>query len=119
MHNIQLFQRLLKRSNSKLLAVVKSNAYGHGMEKVAPIAQTAGVRWFGVANVEEAIGGQSRKDFVSKLSIAYKEARETNYWLKILKDTGYLQKEEAFQLLSECEEILKIIGSIQNTIRNS
>jgi four helix bundle protein len=38
------------------------------------------------ANIEEAIGGQSKKDFLSKLSIAYKEARETNYWLRILKD---------------------------------
>jgi four helix bundle protein len=32
------------------------------------------------ANIEEAIGGQSRKDFISKMSIAYKEARETHYW---------------------------------------
>ncbi len=39
------------------------------------------------ANVEEAIGGQSKKDFIAKISIAYKEARETHYWLRILKDT--------------------------------
>ncbi len=39
------------------------------------------------ANVEEALGGQSRADFVSKMSIAYKEARETCYWLRLLKDT--------------------------------
>ena len=38
------------------------------------------------ANVEEAIGGQSRKDFLSKISIAYKEARETKFWLRLLKD---------------------------------
>ena len=37
------------------------------------------------ANVEEAVGGQSRKDFFAKLSIAYKEARETNYWLRIMR----------------------------------
>lgn len=42
------------------------------------------------ANVEEAIGGQSRADFVSKMSIAYKEARETSYWLRLLSDTDYL-----------------------------
>jgi len=46
------------------------------------------------ANVEEAIGGQSKKDFISKLSIAYKESRETNYWLRILKDTNYITAEE-------------------------
>jgi four helix bundle protein len=45
------------------------------------------------ANVEESIGGQSEKDFLSKLSIAYKEARETMYWLKLLLATDYLKRE--------------------------
>jgi four helix bundle protein len=40
------------------------------------------------ANVEEALAGQSRVDFISKMSIASKEARETNYWLRLLPDTG-------------------------------
>ncbi len=40
------------------------------------------------ANVEEAIGGQSRKDFLSKISIAYKEARETKFWLRLLRDSN-------------------------------
>lgn len=71
------------------------------------------------ANIEEAIGGQSRKDFASKLFIAYKEARETNYWLRILMDTGYLKENEALSLIQDCDELLKIIGSIQKTIRNS
>ena len=42
------------------------------------------------ANVEEAIGGQSRKDFYAKLTIAYKEARESHYWIRLLNDTEYL-----------------------------
>jgi len=71
------------------------------------------------ANVEEAIGGQSRKDFVSKLSIAYKEARETNYWLRILMDTGYIKEKDALSLIQDCDELLKIIGSIQKTVRNA
>lgn len=50
------------------------------------------------ANVEEAIGGQSKKDFVAKLGIAYKEAREAHYWLRILKDTGYLTDEQVLAL---------------------
>jgi four helix bundle protein len=41
------------------------------------------------ANIEESIGGQSEKDFISKISIAYKEARESMYWLKLLKATDY------------------------------
>lgn len=71
------------------------------------------------ANVEEAIGGQSRKDFYAKLSIAYKEVRESNYWIRLLNDTNYLSNEETIPLLRDSEEILKIIGSIQKTIRDS
>jgi four helix bundle protein len=44
------------------------------------------------ANIEEAIGGQSKNDFSSKLSVAYKEARESNYWIKILEIIGKIQK---------------------------
>lgn len=71
------------------------------------------------ANVEEAIGGQSRKDFFAKLTIAYKEARESHYWIRLLRDTGYLSEEESRGLIEDIEELLKIIGSIQKTIRNS
>jgi four helix bundle protein len=69
------------------------------------------------ANVEESIGGQSEKDFISKLSIAYKEARESVYWLKLLQATDYLSEEQAKSLLIDAEEICKIIGSIQKTIK--
>lgn len=71
------------------------------------------------ANVEEAIGAQSRKDFFAKLTIAYKEARESHYWIRLLKDTEYILKERAEELLNDVEEILRIIGSIQKSIRNS
>lgn len=71
------------------------------------------------ANIEEAIGGQSRKDFFAKLSIAYKEARKSHYWIRLLKDTDFLTQQESESLLKDIEEILKIIGSIQKTIRNT
>ena len=70
------------------------------------------------ANIEESIGGQSNKDFLSKVSIAYKEARETIYWLKLLQATDYLSLQEAESLLSDAEEMCKIIGKIQLTIKN-
>ena len=70
------------------------------------------------ANIEESIGGQSNKDFLSKISIAYKEARETVYWLKLLQATDYLSLQEAESLLSDAEEMCKIIGKIQLTIKN-
>jgi four helix bundle protein len=71
------------------------------------------------ANVEEAIGGQSRKDFYAKLTIAYKEARESHYWIRLLNDTEYLTDIDVDSLLNDVNEILKIIGSIQKSIRNS
>ena len=71
------------------------------------------------ANIEEAIGGQSRRDFVSKLAIAYKEARETKYWLSLIRDTNYMTQEELTQAFDQCEEIIKIIGKIQSTIKSS
>ena len=70
------------------------------------------------ANVEQAIGGQSEKDFFAKLTIAYKEARETNYWVRLLTDTEFITKEESESLLFDIEELLKIIGSIQKTLHN-
>ncbi len=44
-------------------------------------------------NIEEAIGGQSKKDFYTKITIAYKEARETYYWLRLLHDTNYIDEQ--------------------------
>ena len=70
------------------------------------------------ANIEESIGGQSEKDFLSKISIAYKEARESIYWLKLLQATDYLTKEQAENLILDAEELCKIIGSIQKTIKS-
>jgi four helix bundle protein len=70
------------------------------------------------SNVEEAIGGQSKKDFISKLSIAYKEARETHYWIRLLRDSNYLNSQKADSLLRDCVELQKIIGSILNTMKN-
>ena len=69
------------------------------------------------ANVEEALGGHSRKEFHAKLSIAYKEARETHYWIRLLKDTDFLEQKAANSLLSDCDELLKIIGSIIKSIK--
>ena len=69
------------------------------------------------ANVEEAIGGQSDKDFFTKLTISYKEARETVYWLKLLLATDYLNQEQADSLLKDAEEICKILGKIQITLK--
>ena len=69
------------------------------------------------ANVEEAIGGQSGRDFLAKFNIAYKEARETHYWLRLLRDSGYLANADAASIIADCEELLKLTGSIIKTMK--
>jgi four helix bundle protein len=61
------------------------------------------------ALVSEAEFGQSRADFASKLSIALKEANETRYWLNLLLDTQYLQKENHSKLTGQCTELIRIL----------
>ncbi len=64
------------------------------------------------ANVEEAIGGSSRKDFIHKLEIAYKETGETRYWLKLMKESKLLEEKLSISLITDSEEILRILTSI-------
>ena len=69
------------------------------------------------ANVEEAIGSQSRKEFYSKMCLVYKEARETEYWLRLLRDSNLLSESQSTSMIKDCHEILRITGSIQKTLK--
>ncbi|HEU0196483.1 MAG TPA: four helix bundle protein [Nevskiaceae bacterium] len=64
------------------------------------------------ANVEEGQAGQSRADFISKLSIACKEARETHYWLRLLLATGLVSEQRATDLVDEANELVAILTTI-------
>jgi len=63
------------------------------------------------AMIREAEFGQSKADFVSKMSIALKEANETEYWLSLLKDTGYLSKEQFISINNDMTQIIKLLIS--------
>jgi four helix bundle protein len=67
------------------------------------------------ANVEEALAGKSRKDFFAKMSIASKEARETNYWLRLINDSNILDGHLDKNLIESSEELIKILTSIVKT----
>ena len=111
---------ILQKSYSFALRIVKMYQYLF-KEKNEFILSKQLVR-FGTsigANIEEAIGGQSKKDFISKISIAYKEARETHYWIRLIRDSGLITEEQAENILIDCEELLKIIGSIQKTMKGN
>jgi len=64
------------------------------------------------ANVHEAISGESKRDFVHKLSIALKEAKETSYWLNLLNDSNYISNDQFRNLNFTCTELIKILNSI-------
>lgn len=73
------------------------------------------------ANINEAQAAQSHADFIAKMSIASKEARETHYWLKLLCETDYLnQKDEhVATLLTQSEELIKMLTSIVKTAQQT
>ena len=66
------------------------------------------------ANVEEALAGQTRKDFIAKMSIASKEARETRYWLRLL-ESSQIHKADYSNYLKDIEEIVNILTAIVKT----
>ncbi len=95
---IQLYQRL-KRKNEIVLS-----------KQLLRSATSIG------ANVEEALAGQSRKDFLSKMSIASKEARETCYWLQLMNASKF-EGENYAPLLEKAQELKRMLTSIVKTTR--
>ena len=68
------------------------------------------------SNVHEALYGQSRNDFISKMSIALKEASETEYWLELLQETEYIDEKQYQSMASDCTELKKmLIAIVKNT----
>ena len=70
------------------------------------------------ANVAESQHAQSRADFTSKLNIALKEAAETDYWLRLLHEAGYLNDTEFQSVFADCKEIESILASIVKSTKN-
>lgn len=71
------------------------------------------------AFVEESNQGESRQDFLHKLSLANKEAFRTNYWLRLLRDSSFLSEKQAQSLLDDCEELQKMLIAALKTTRNT
>ena len=68
------------------------------------------------ANIAESECAISKKDFLAKIYIAFKEANETLYWLDLLFETGYLTKQEYCSMKTDCEEIKKMLSSSTKTL---
>ena len=71
------------------------------------------------ANVEEAVGGSSKKDFLHKITISYKEARESLYWLRLISEFKVKDRKQVDDAISLCNELLRIIGTIQLKMKDN
>ena len=71
------------------------------------------------ANVKEGVRAQTRPDFLTKLSISLKEASETEYWIELLRDAGYISEKQAESMLEDCVELIKILTAIIKTLKSS
>ncbi|MBR4123295.1 MAG: four helix bundle protein [Clostridia bacterium] len=67
------------------------------------------------ANVKEAIRGQSKPDFYSKMNIALKEASETEYWLELLCDSNFIKDSHFESIYMDCQELIKLLVAITKT----
>ncbi len=104
------------KSYAFALRIVKLNQYLNEKTKQFDISRQVLRSGTSIgANIEEGVGAESKKDFIHKLSIAYKEARETKYWLRLLKDSEIIEVNLANSLLNDAEEILAILGKIKIT----
>ena len=108
----------LEKSFSFALRIVK--LYQHLSEKKKDFVLSKQVLRSGTsigANLEESRGAQTTSDFQTKVSIAYKEARETSYWLRLLYASKYLTERQFASLHADCEELIRILGSTQLTMK--
>ena len=71
------------------------------------------------ANISEAQQAQSPSDFLSKMSIALKESYESDYWLRLLHRTDYLNEEEYKSIITDCRTISKLLVSIVKSTKNN
>lgn len=108
---------LLEKSYKFALRIVKLSQYLNNekrefvlSKKILDSGTTIGVL------VEEAQQGENRADFLQKYSVANKEAFKTNFWLRLLHDGDFLSEKQAQSLLTDCEELQKmLIAAIKTT----
>ncbi|MHC4212949.1 MAG: four helix bundle protein [Planctomycetota bacterium] len=108
-------------------SIVKEKSYDFALEIVKLCIQLKERKHFEIssqllrsgtsigANVQEASASRSRKDFFNQMSIASKEARETYYWQRLLKDSKIVDDENSAKLIEKSEELIKILTSIVKT----
>lgn len=111
---------LLDKSFAFAIRIVNANKFLATEKREYTLSKLLLISGTGIAaSVEDAAAAESRPDFFAKLTLAYKDARRTRLWIRLLKATDYLEIKQADSLLEDVEELLKIIGSSQKTLRKS
>lgn len=122
MHNAQLERDVMSKDivkeKSKRFAVRVVRLYQHLCENKREFVLSKQLLRSGTsigANVREAGRAQSKKDFISKMNIALKEAAESEYWIELLHETDYLSKAEFDSIAENCGELNRLLISIVKT----
>ena len=71
------------------------------------------------ANIEEGTQAQSKKDFIAKFQISLKESYENHFWIRLLRDAGFLEQKEAASLLADIDEIIRLLTAILRTSKKN
>ncbi len=111
-----LSERLLNFAAEIIKLAVRLNKTGVGRHIAGPLTRSGPSTG---ANYEEACGAESRADFIHKLQIVFKELRESSYWLRLIRKTGFISVTDSnlSALLREDEELTKIIAKSIVTVR--
>lgn len=105
------FQFALRIVNFYKFALTKNRSVEILLKQVLKSGTSIG------ANVAESKNAVSKSDFINKLAIALKEARETEYWLKLLFESKSIQQNEFDSLSKDCDEIIRLLTSIIKTLK--
>lgn len=109
------------KTKSKFFAIRVIKLYKHLTKSMSEFVMSKQILRSGTsigANICEGLAGQSKADFIAKLSISLKEAAETQYWLELLHETEYLTDEEFCSMNKDCSELIALLTSILKTSRN-
>ena len=111
---------LIDKSVAFAARIIKLNQYLTSAKKETVISKQIVRSGTSIgANINEANYGHSRADFIAKLHIALKETAETEYWLKLLQMSGYIESKLAASLLSDCLELKRMLVSSINTAKSA
>ena len=103
---------LLDKSYSFSLRIIKLYKYLTGKQEYVLSKQLLRAGTSIGANAEEANAAQSKSDFIYKLQISYKEAHEAHYWIRLMRDSEYIESKAADSLLFDLEELIKLLRAI-------